>query len=359
MARRVFLHIGPPKTATSFLQGAWRRNQSGLLEQGLLYPGRDRRGHYHAAAVACQNPGQLRRMQPRHRNSWDRLTKKVAAFEGDALLSSERFAAASPEHAARALRRLEEVATEVHVMVTARDLARQVPSGWQQHVKSGGEQPLDEWWRTLAHDPQARYWQSQDLVSLLDRWTQGLPEDRAHIVVHDPPGAPTHVLLERTCVVLGIDPALVQPPPRMNSSLGATHVELLRRVNAALPPDRRRTAVGNFAKGFASQMIIPARPSPPFVLPAHIHAWCVQRAKVMVEQLSEHRYEVVGDLRDLVPSEQPPEGITHQQVSDADLLELAVAVVARTLMRQKKMRAELRSFKQKDRWKHTRERNKS
>jgi hypothetical protein len=355
MARRVFLHVGPPKTATSFLQEAWRQNQSGLQEQGLLYPGRDRRGHYHAAAVVCENPLHLKRMRPRHRGAWDRLTQQVAAFEGDALLSSERFAAASGEQADRALRRLEEVAAEVHLLVTARDLARQLPSGWQQYVKLGGEQSLEEWWRTLADERSARYWQSQDLASVLDRWTQHVPEDRAHLVVHARAGASNRLLLQRVCSVLDVDPALVQSPPWINSSLGASHVELLRRINAALPADRNRTAVGTFAKSFASQMIIPAHPSPPFVLPPEIHAWTVGRAKAMVDNLKRHQYDIVGDLDDLIPDDLAREGIAHDEVSDADLLDLAVPVLAKTLMQQKRLRDDIRSLRRTDRNRRSRQ----
>jgi hypothetical protein len=346
MARRVFLHVGPPKTGTSFLQEAWWQNQSALREHGLLYPGQHWMAHFHAAARVCENTTQLRRMQPRNRDAWNRLTDEISAFDGDALLSSERFAAAYADQADRALRRLEEVAAEVHVIVTARDLGRQLPSNWQQHVRSGGDKTLDQWWRAIASDEDARYWRSQDFAGLLERWSQGLPEDRAHLVVHAPPGSPKHLLWDRVCSVLGIDPTAIHPLTRMNASLGATHVELLRRVNAALPPGRNASAVGSFTKTFfAGQMIIPAMPSPPFVLPPDAHAWAVERATTMVSELRKHRYDVVGDLDDLIPDARAPEGITPQEISDADLLQLAVPVLARTLLQQKKSRDEIRPLR--------------
>jgi hypothetical protein len=345
MARRVFLHVGPAKTGTSYLQETWWRNRALLREHGLLYPGRHWMAHFHAAAIVCEKPYLIQHMPPLKRRAWDWITEEVAAFDGDALLSSERFAGALDDQADQALRRLEEVAGEVHVLVTARDLARQLPSSWQQHVRSGGDLTLDEWWRGLGDDS-SRFWRSQDLVGLLTRWSQGLPADRAHLVVHARPGAPRHLLWERVCEVLGVEPGLVQPVARVNPSLGAAHVELLRRVNSTLPPERNPAAVGAFTKGFfAGQMIIAAGPSPPFVLPAEVHDWAVRRSRVMVDELRTRGYDVVGDLAYLLPDSEARPGVLPQEVSEADLLELAVPALGRSLMQQKKFLDELRTLR--------------
>ncbi len=349
MARRVFLHVGPAKTGTSFLQETWWRHRSTLEEHGLLYPGRHWMAHFHAASVVCENPYQLRHMPPRARRAWDWITDEVAKFEGDAILSSERFAGATPEQAEQALRRLEQVADEVHVLATARDLARQLPSGWQQHVRSGGDLTLDEWWRGLDTDKGSRYWRSQDLAGLLDRWSSGLVDERIHVVVHAQPGAPERLLWERVCAVLGMDPGLVEPIRRMNPSLGANHVELLRRVNATLPPERNPGAVGAFTKGVFAGQIVTAQPSPPFVLPVEAHAWCVRRAEAMVSEIRARGYDVCGSLDDLVPAAEPRVGITPQDVSDDDLLELALRAMGRTLMEQKKMFYELERLRREKR----------
>ena len=96
-------------------------------------------------------------------------------------------------------------------------------------------------------------------------------------------------------------------------------------------------------------MIIPAHPSPPFVLPREIHAWTVGRAKAMVDNLKRHQYDIVGDLDDLISDDLAREGIAHDEVSDADLLDLAVPVLAKTLMQQKRLRDDIRSLRRSDR----------
>ena len=62
MARRVFLHIGPPKTGTSFLQAAWFQHREDLARQGLLYPGRHLMSQFRASAVALDKGPVVARM---------------------------------------------------------------------------------------------------------------------------------------------------------------------------------------------------------------------------------------------------------------------------------------------------------
>ena len=50
---------------------------------------------------------------------------------------------------AAALAELASVADEVHVVVTARDLGRVLPSAWQQRVKMGARQPYRRFLATV------------------------------------------------------------------------------------------------------------------------------------------------------------------------------------------------------------------
>ena len=51
MAQRVFLHVGLPKTGTTYVQTVLWRNRAALAEQGLVYPGPRRREHMWASMV--------------------------------------------------------------------------------------------------------------------------------------------------------------------------------------------------------------------------------------------------------------------------------------------------------------------
>ena len=76
---------------------------------------------------------QHRRDQRSIHGAWDKLVDEMAAWHGDSIVSHELFAPATAEQAARAIAKLD--FAEVHVVVTARDLARQIPAEWQEHLK--------------------------------------------------------------------------------------------------------------------------------------------------------------------------------------------------------------------------------
>ena len=130
MVERVYLHIGAPKTGTTYLQGILRANAGRLGELGYTQPDASRPELVRAMADLCGE-----RSGPLIDGSWDRQAARVAAASGAVVLSQEELCLASAEQAARALSSLG--TSEVTVIVTARDLARQVASHWQQQSKRG------------------------------------------------------------------------------------------------------------------------------------------------------------------------------------------------------------------------------
>jgi hypothetical protein len=343
MARRVFLHIGPPKTGTSFLQAAWWQHRQEMAEQGVLYPGEHPLAHFRAAAVALEKTRITERMGPRALQSWDRLTGEVADWEGDAVISDEHYAAAPRPKIAAAMQRLHEVAQEVHLMVTVRDLARQVPAAWQQSVKQGNEETLEEYVQDLRDYPARGFWRLQDVPRVLDRWGEGLPAHRVHVVVHGGPDAPRDLLWTRTSSVIGLDPSVLQPVRRTNESLGVVQTELLRRVNAALPADRSRIDFGRLTKTYVTRRVLAGLgPGEGIALSRDIQSWLHDRGQEMALQLKERGYAVVGDLDDLVPDPVPSRGRPPAEVDQADLLAVSVAALGRMVEHEVDRRREVR-----------------
>src|SRR5690242_11256008 len=130
MARRVFIHIGAPKTGSTYVQNVLWNNVERLRGAGILLPGRFS-GHDEAMA-------DLRELTW-HANptwSWDRLVAKAAEWPGDVVITNEGLGAATNAQAARAVRSLQPA--EVHVLVAARDLWRTFPSMWQQSIRARG-----------------------------------------------------------------------------------------------------------------------------------------------------------------------------------------------------------------------------
>ncbi len=94
--RRVFVHIGLPKTGTSYLQAIVWPHRDALRAAGLLLPGRERRDHLWASLVVREDPHVARR-NPRAPEAWDVLRREIAAWDGDALISHEFFCSATTE----------------------------------------------------------------------------------------------------------------------------------------------------------------------------------------------------------------------------------------------------------------------
>ncbi len=350
MARRLFLHVGTMKSGTSYLRSLWWLNREALAERGLLLPGRHKGDHFHAACTVVGRREVLARQDAHQAQAWTSVLAEVAGTDRDALIGQDHFSRATPEQAATALAQLREVAGEVHVIVTARDLGRQLGSAWQQHVKEGSAETLPDYWeRARAEGPAGDFWGFHDVPAVLERWSQGLPHDRAHLVVLPRPGAaPPAWLWEQACAITGVDPAgLVDQPERSNESLGASSVELLRRVNAAMPEQARTLDTVRFLKGhFVRQVLADSGDESRLTTTPEMHGWAREHALTMVEDLRGRPWHVVGDLADLVPDPVPEPGVVPDSTATDPLVTVAVEALVGQLLRSHEQRDRIRSLRE-------------
>ncbi|MDR7251425.1 hypothetical protein J2X46_000397 [Nocardioides sp. BE266] len=331
MARRVFLHVGTAKSGTSFLQDLWWQQRDDLRDRGLLLPGDGRRDHFAAAALVKGMTDVVATFGERELSAWQRLLDETRDWPDDVLVSNEHFADSPPEAARDAVAELAAVADEVHVVVTARDLGRVLPSAWQQRVKMGARQPYRRFLggvRNPAGDE--KFWRYQDVPQILDRWSAGLPGGRVHVVVVPAPGAPRDELWHRTSAVLGLDVSgLSTDATRPNDSLGVVEAELLRRVNDTVPRERRTAAYSHLVKrSFVPEQLVGSAPRDSFAVPEKHLAWVGERSAEVVAALRASSYDVVGDLDDLLPRADGS-GRTPDQVGDPELLDAATVVLQR------------------------------
>lgn len=342
-ARRVYLHAGLQKTGTSYLQAIFWAAQGHLRDRGLdLVPG-SKRETFHLMLCVRERFDPLHD-PPEVATALDRLPAQLAAAPGPvALLSEESLATAS----LAGVRRLVAACAdrEVHLVLTVRDLARAVPSMWQQQLRSAGTVPFDDYLRAVVarEGPAAqRFWRNQDLRRVLDRWEKVVPAARIHVVTVPPPGSPATLLLERYCSVLGVDPEpLAGFVPPGNPSLGRVEAELLRRVNAGLPTDRRRRHLyGDVGKRYFSQRVLGERRSEPARLPPELAPWCRDQADALVQRLTAGGYDVVGDVDDLRPRSDAF-ARTTEPVDDTAVADAAVAALV-TMLDQRMGRLERR-----------------
>jgi hypothetical protein len=235
MSRRVFLHVGAPKTGTTYLQSMLAGNRTLLADHGLTYPGTSSGSHFEAAIDLTDHRwgGQLEQA----RGEWDKLAAAALKAPGDAVISHEVLAPATPEQVRRAQASLD--GAELHVVYTARDLGRQIPAEWQETVKHRGRRRFSRFLQQVTEAPRvgsdAWFWRVQGLPDVLSRWSAGMSPDNIHLITVPTPGAPQSLLWRRFATVIGLDPDLdLEPGERANQSLGIAEISMLRRLNMSL-----------------------------------------------------------------------------------------------------------------------------
>ncbi len=165
MTKRVYLHIGLPKTGTTYLQDSLWAQRAELRRRGLLIPGRHRRRHLLASFEVREDPSLARRPGDVTR-PWGELVEEILASESDALVSHEFFSAAGVPQIQRVLDDLP--GREVHVVITARALVEIGLSMWQESVKNRSAIALEKFPAPDSYRPTGVWgWAGIDLADVL------------------------------------------------------------------------------------------------------------------------------------------------------------------------------------------------
>jgi hypothetical protein len=336
----VFLHIGAPKTGTTYLQGILLKNRAALREAGLLFPGDDGRSHYWASQDLRNVTVKHGYVEPRVAGAWTRLLDEIRDFDGRALIDHETLAAASAAQIDRALADLD--FAEVHLIWTARDIARQLPAAWQERVKNRDSMTFGDFLAdaragalgTGAQRPV--FWGMHGTPKILARWSRNLPAENVHVVTLPPPGADPSLLWRRFASVLDIDPdAFRTDIEGQNTSLTAAEAAVLRDLNEALADvDVPWTVYRAVVKHRLSNALGAAadRGSGRIDLPADAYEWVLDWSRRAVGQLQAAGYDVVGDLDELIPQDRPS-GLDPDAVP-ADVRAQAAVRMLRALLEQ-------------------------
>jgi hypothetical protein len=320
----VFLHVGSPKTGTSYLQGMVWHHRRALRDRGVLLPGRSERDQYHAALDVRQEYARSAAGE-RLKGAWGRLVRAADDWDGRVLVTSEWLASASREQAQAAVQAWADTGRDVHIVITARDLARQLPAEWQQRLKHGSNRDFDAFMRKAQRPGNAMYarlWAAQDYADVADRWGRGLAPQRVHLVTVPPSGAPSTLLWERYAQV--IEPRLAElgpTGPAANTSLALEQAELLRLLNRQLGD--RLSAPGEytrFVRKMFTNRVLGGRPGTGLHLGGPDLEFARTRSHQVVEALRSSDVDVVGDLDDLLVAEGGAPESSPRQVPTADIL---------------------------------------
>lgn len=332
MTTRLYLHVGAPKSGTTYLQGVLEANRARLADAGVLVVGDRHLDRIHAAMVVREDP-RLENLPERARTSWSRLVAQVKGWRGEsAVLSYELFAGASREQVRAALDDLDGI--EVHVVVTARDLGSAVPSAWQERLKFALTTPFERWRpRPESAGPRAEWaWRTMDPAGVAARWGAGLPPERVHVVTVPRERSGDHELWSRFAAACAIDvPGLQLDVDAANVSLGVVAAELLRRVNEKVrEPIKGSREQSRWLRDTLAHGILVELGREPIGLTDEQFADASTRAERAVAELRHAGYALHGDLDDLLASRR--DARTPSQVTDAELLDTAVETIVRLLL---------------------------
>jgi hypothetical protein len=345
--RRVVVHVGAPKSGTTFLQSALWSHRRALLEQGVTCPGRRERDMFLAAVEVREVAARWGFDADDVAGTWRRLCGQARAFDGTTIMSHEILAAATEEQVARALAELD--GEEVHIVYTARDLGRQVSSEWQERIKNGSKRTFAGFGHELekqiaGDDFGGMFWRAHDAAGVLSRWGAGVPADRVHVVVCPPPGAAPEELWHRFGDACGFAADAVDPTSgraRSNKTLGAVEVSVLRRVNQALDGRIPQPQYGRVVKRLFAQKALAQFSSPGPRCPAALLGRLQTLAEQRNEQLRGRGYRIHGDLDDLRPQETGGPALDPDDVDPRRELEVSIAVIAEMLVERADRRAAL------------------
>ena len=251
MASQVFLHIGLPKTGTTYLQSVLWGSRAALAKDGYLLPGSGHREHLWAALELQERPN-LAKRHPKAPGTLARLVTEVNRHQGPAILTHEFLCGAGREQAGRLIESL--APAEVHVVITARDTLGMLTAGWAEYVKNGGTTPLDQMRGDRLGGQGEFGWRTWDLGGVLRRWGRHVPPEQVHVMPMPGPGEPMTSTGATSPSVLGLDPDRYDAPdePR-NPALGVVQIELLRRINPHLAAFRKAVDRGTWIRGYLAE----------------------------------------------------------------------------------------------------------
>lgn len=350
MATKVFLHLGLPKTGTTYLQTVMWADRDRMRAQGVLLPGRERRDHLWTTRIIREDP-HLHTYEERVRESWGVLKAEIAAWDGTALISHEFFAGAAPEQAARMVAAL--APAEVHLVVTAREPVGLYSGGWQESLKNRDSRTMAEFAAAeVSESPMSVWnWRTLDLRLVLERWGPTVPPEHVHVLPVPPPGSPRELLWQRYATLIGLDPDSFDLSVTFpNPSMGVAEAETLRRVNDHLkdadferPFDR-----GVYIRTFLADERLATRAGEKYWPTEDVVAECRRRAVDAVAHIEASAYDVIGDVRDLLVPEALEPRRTVDSVTDAEVADVATALagqmlhdVRRIRMQRNELRREL------------------
>lgn len=323
MARRLFLHVGSMKSGTSFIQNVLSTNKETLAQEGFLFPGRRWRNQVSAVHDLIERGGAGQEpMQPD--GPWHRMARLVDEYGGDAIISMEFLGPRSTEKIEQIQRTYD--GTELQVIMTARDLGRQIPAMWQESVQNTSPVTWPDFLASVKSEDTSRpgpgkwFWKHQRVSEMSRRWVESVGRDHFTLITVPPKGAPSSLLWERFAGVVGLEASSYQLDVLRNPSIGVASALVLRALNEAMADDPLpRQDYHRYVKHALAKRGLVDRKEPVLGLDER---WVRQKGQREVDLLRALDLRVVGDLDELLPVKVP--GVHTKEISAEEQLAAAI-----------------------------------
>lgn len=347
--KRVFFHVGAPKTGTTYLQNVLFQNRELLAANGVLYPYADP-GQSFRSMQDFRGAGWAGGRAAEFRGEWEAVAEPARNWDGSTVIfSNELLGGSGADRIARGVASVQPAA--VHVIFTARDFARQLVSDWQEHVKHKHTVTLETFVDDLieqgldAPKPFGElFWGMHDATYVLGRWSTAIPPEQIHVVTVPQSAAPPDALWRRFCAVTGLEPDLYNAAvERANPSMGVAETELVRRMNydvQGMPHDQYDPLV---RKLLAEDLL--GGQSPRLTLPTGRLDWVSARSQQLIDELAASGYRIEGDLAELMPrAEDHATYVSPTDLTEADLAPAAIRAATGLLRHSGRQRRRILSL---------------
>ena len=330
---RVYLHIGTMKSGTTFIQRRLQANAQALTDRGVLVPAA------WGASVVAATREVLGMSTPRGPESvagrWDALCRQLAAWEGRAsIVSMEFFSTAEQEAVDRVIDGLRP--SDIQVLITARDLARVIPSAWQESTQNAAVWTYEEYVDSIVAEdgerPGSRFWRQQNVADMIKSWGSAVGVENVHLITVPPSGSPPDLLWNRFCGAIGENGADFPEDieeSRANLALGHASAEFMRRFNVELKATNvNKQQYQQYVKRMvAKESLNQRKTEDKVVLPKKYASWVYERGQRMVADIEATGVDVIGDLAELIPDTSRLTTDVHE-VSEDEVVDAAVETIA-------------------------------
>lgn len=217
--RKLYLHIGPHKTGSTYLQGELLKQHSLLLAEGILYPDSMLEGWGHTGLANAIKSGDA--------SCFSAEIERINQFDGDVILSSENFFNMSQEQIA-SLRSLFHF-DEVRIVAFYRQPTIRLLSLWHEFVKSGMSKSYSEF--ALPHVSRPLASNELNILRKIRQFRAAFEGASVAIVDYDRAVA-EKATVKMFFAALGVESSIEENWSEVNKRVSFRDVEVIRCLNS-------------------------------------------------------------------------------------------------------------------------------